>query len=294
MSKAAHLAVQSSPEKCPIILDLHENFPDAILSYKWTHGTIRNLIIKPKAWQKKELEYLQYADKIIVLSNLFKDELFKKYPLLKKNNIVEYTNLIDIEVFNKTENNSKEKKHTLLYFGVVAERRGIFNAILSIKNLIEKGHKLTLLVIGPVDKSDQKQFQQLITSSELKNAITYIPWIPLHDLPKHMKMSEICLAPFIKNKQHDSGVANKIYQYMYGKKPIIASNCTPQKRLIENSKCGLIYSTQEELEKSILDLCYDKEKSTELGVNGYNTLISLLDSNTSLKKLYSEFTSALK
>ena len=35
----------------------------------------------------------------------------------------------------------------------------------------------------------------------------------------------------IKNEQHESGVANKIFQYMWAGKPLIVSNCLPQQRM---------------------------------------------------------------
>ena len=43
----------------------------------------------------------------------------------------------------------------------------------------------------------------------------------MSELLTYLNISEICLSLISKNKQHESGVANKIFQYIYGAKTII-------------------------------------------------------------------------
>ena len=74
------------------------------------------------------------------------------------------------------------------------------------------------LVIGPVDKKDRERFFSKVNSELLAGRIYYIPWIDLSELNSYLDISDICIAPFHKNPQHESGVANKIFDYMLGKK----------------------------------------------------------------------------
>lgn len=275
MSKAAHLGIKSSNRNCPLILDLHENYPIAVQDYNWTKGLLRHLISAPQKWIKKEKEYLKYASKIIVLSNAFKTTLLERYSFLNSDNIIAFPNIIDFQRFKsfKIDNKVKKKKNiTLFYFGAVAERRGIFDAIEALKNVLNKGYHIDLLIIGPIDKADKTKFYSLINEVEVKNHIDYISWIKLSELLSYLNVVDICLAPFIRNPQHESGVANKIYQYMYGGKPIIASDCLPQKELIESTNCGLIYSNQDEFIESIIYLIKHPNQRKEMGVNGYKEL----------------------
>lgn len=53
--------------------------------------------------------------------------------------------------------------------------------------------------------------------------------------------AHICLIPHIKSDHTDTTIPHKIFQYMYADKPIVASDCAPIKRIVEASKCGLIY-----------------------------------------------------
>ena len=275
MSKPAFLGRKLARSNCKIFLDLHENFPHAVQSYNWTKGWIRGFLSKPKKWIQVEYEYLDYADAIIVLSKAYEDQLKAKYPTLKEKEFIVFPNVISFDRFEKFEIDfSKEKKQgtTFLYFGVVAERRGIFDALFALKKALEQIKNINILIIGPIDKSDKKRFNEFLNDPNLKEHIEYVPWIDISELVTYMNISDACLAPFLKNPQHDSGVANKIFQYMFGKKPIIASNCKPQTELIESSNCGLVFHNQNELVEHLLWAASHPSELVKMGNNGYNTL----------------------
>lgn len=281
MSKAAHRGIKLSKHDISMILDLHENFPIAIQSYNWTKGLLRRLLSNPKVWIKKEQEYLSYASSIVVLSEFFKQELLNRYDNLNKNDIISFPNVIDFRQFESYKINpaiKKNEKVTLLYFGAVAERRGIFEAINAFKSGLKEGLNIELLIIGPVDKADNARFFDIINNPEVKESIKYIPWIDISELVTYLHISDICLSPLIKNAQHESGVANKIFQYMFGKKPVIVSDCRPQKELIESYNCGLVYSTEGEFVSCIKHLVNHPKLRKNLGKNGYQLLYKNFDS----------------
>ncbi len=255
MSKVCHKGIKKSAlrGKVKMVLDLHENFPVAVKSYNWTRGTLRRLLAQPEKWEKLEEEYLSYADKIITLSDDFKKVISGKFSFLKKENIYIIPNVPDIHEFNTEDKNmeplpwTNPKAKVFFYFGIIAERRGIFSAIEAFENLIQQGENLNMLLIGPVDKADKSLFNAKTKHHIQSGRLIYIPWIQLAELTNYMKLGDIGLAPFVKNDQHDSGIANKIFQYMYGSLPIIASNCKPQQDLIEKEQIGAIFSNQAEL-----------------------------------------------
>ena len=132
MSKSASEACAQFDQKIPVVLDLHENFPAAFAAYNWTKGVLRAFLTQPKLWQKKEALYLSRASKIIVLSESYKKELLDRYSFLRNENLVAFPNVIDLrkfESFQIDHSHNRSNKITLLYFGVLGERRGIFDAI---------------------------------------------------------------------------------------------------------------------------------------------------------------------
>ena len=294
MSRPSYMGIKISGKKIPLILDLHENYPEVVLTYNWTRGFIRRVISAPEKWKKKENKYLKYPTKIIVVSKYLKKYLCSKYPFLNPVNIIEYLNVIDIEEFSKYKINpdvKKKDKFTLLYFGVVAERRGIFESIAALREVLKKGYDVLLLIIGPVDKLDKKRFYNEIKKDDVKNNIEYIPWIEINELPSYLQISDVCISPLKKNKHHDTILANKIFQYMYGRRPIIASNCIPQKEIIEENNCGLIFSDLNGFVHSIIKLLNDENLRTRLGKNARKALFEKFNSkivNQSLINLYKE------
>lgn len=301
MSRPASRGIRKSGFNIPLVLDLHENYPFAVTTYNWTKGFFRNLIARPGAWQRKEKEYLGYAARIIVLSEDFRDSLLSRYPSLKKVNFTVFPNVPDLSQSSSRQGVawgiSRDSSLTVvLYFGVVAERRGVFDVLEVFEKLARENHPSRFLVIGPVDKADRQRFFETINSENLDNIVYYIPWIDVSELMGYLDISDICIAPFHKNPQHESGVANKIYDYMLGKKPLIVSDCKPQKILVEKYNCGLVYSGKDEMKSAIIKLSADPGMRKEMGENGYEAIIRHFNMNVvkgELTGLYDEIHSGL-
>lgn len=279
MSKAGRTGINKSGKRIMMILDLHENYPYAVTTYNWTKGFLRNLISQPGKWQAKEKLYLSIADRIIVLSDEFRDQLTGRYPEFPAWIFATVPNVPDLSQVGSSRPatlkiNLKKNAPVVFYFGVVAERRGIFDALHVFCKLALEEHPAVFLIIGPVDRKDTSKFFNLINSEPLKRKVYYIPWIDLSELPGYLEVADICIAPFQKNPQHESGIANKIFDYMLGKKPVIVSDCKPQRALVEKYSCGLVFKNTDEMKAAIIMLSENPGLRKEMGQNGYNAIIS--------------------
>lgn len=294
MARAAYKGIINSNKKIPLILDLHENYPSTVRTYNWTKGFLRGHISRPEEWKKKEREYLGYADRLIVLSSDFKDTLLKEYPELTQEVFTVLPNVPDLsqaEYRNKKAvmNPFKQSSPIIFYYGVIAERRGIFDALRVFINLVKEEYPVNFLLIGPVDKKDKVLFSELIRSDIIASRIHHIPWIESGDFPRYLEISDICIAPFHKNPQHESGVANKIFDYMLGGKPIIASDCKPQKNLIEKHSCGIIFESITDFHDAIIRLLNDKRLREEMGENGKKAIMNEYNTESFKENLISLF-----
>lgn len=282
MSKGVKEGVRKSGSNIPMILDLHENYPHAVQSYRWTQGFLRSLLARPKRWLSKEARYLKYADRIIVLSEDFKAELLSRFSFLKPDNLLVFPNVVDTEEFRsydirELEPDELPARPRLLYFGAVAHRRGIFRTLNSCKELLRRGVHFSIVIIGPVDAADKAAFFEQISDPIFQGKLIHLSWIHVSDLPTYMNACDIALAPFDVNPQHESGVANKIFQYMYGRLPIVASACKPQKEIIEKFEMGLIFDSDEGLTEKLQVLIDDIKLAHEMGQRGYNALLNHFD-----------------
>ena len=259
MAKPAHKA--ASKENVKITLDLHENYPAAVKGYRWMYKQSLKLFIRPNKWTKIEERYLNYADNIVVLSESFKNSLQNKYESLKNKKFVIYPNVPNINEFNTYEIHPEIlEKNTddfiLFYFGGISKRRGIYFALEALEELTKTHKNIKLLLIGPIDKAEKDEFLMSFIKPSISDNIIYYKWKDISLLPSYIKISDVCLSPIEKNDQHESGVANKIFQYMLFERPIIVSNCTPQEKIVNEEYCGLvhIHNNANDLANKILEL----------------------------------------
>ena len=262
-SKAVHL-----------VIDLHENYPAAIMGYNWAIRFPARLIVRPWCWTKLEGRYLRMADRIILISDDFRKDILSRFTFLFERNLVVYPNVPDLDelLAYPVEQNiiDKQDRFIVFYFGGIAERRGIFTCFEALKLLLQKYPSITLLLIGPVDKADQFRFDQYMKDPDLAENVIHYAWKDISLLPSYISISDVCLSPLIKNPQHESGIANKVFQYMLFERPVIVSDCRPQQEVIEKEGCGLVFANENanDLAKQIEKLYNNPSLLKEMGARG--------------------------
>jgi glycosyltransferase involved in cell wall biosynthesis len=295
----SRIAYKGGNGQLPIILDLHENFPAAILSYKWSSKFPHRLLSRPLTWKEKEREYLSYASKIIVLSNSFKATLLNRYSALNFDNLFVYPNVPDVKQMLSFQINPdvfpKKDRFVLFYFGGISERRGIFTCFEAIKILANKIPSIHLLLIGPIDGHEQTAFDLYLNNPIIKNRVTHYNWKDISEFPSYTSASDICLSPIFKNEQHESGVANKVFQYMLFGKPLIVSDCAPQIEVVERTACGAIFKSDDayDLADKITFLYKNPEICKEMGERGNLAVIDMYNLEVcgkQLEALYNSYT----
>lgn len=258
----------------PLVADLHENYPAAVQNYKWAQTLSGNAVAAPQQWKKKEGRILALADRIIVLSDFYRDQLCQAYPKLKAENFAVYPNVPNHEEFSgySIGNNPlpHAESHWLFYFGVIAKRRGVYTAIDAVKQLRERGHDVRLLLAGNVNKAEQETFQQYIERPDVSDFVLHKPWIDISEFPTYAQACIAGLSPIFSGHQHDIGVANKVFQYMLMGLPVIASDSAAQAQVVRENQCGLVFKSKDvtEMVECTERLIQDTEWAKELGENG--------------------------
>jgi len=275
----ARAAFWANKGKVKLTVDLHENYPAAVMSYNWAIKYPKRILAQPKKWKKKEKRFLEYTDRIIVLSEDYRDLLVKNYPELKEKEFVIYPNVPDInELYSykiDPEILTDDGSYVLFYFGGIAERRGIYTCFEAVKLLVAKDLNVKLLIIGPVDKADQPLFNKYLEDKDVQSHTVHYPWKDISTLPSYVLKSSACISPIVKNEQHESGVANKVFQYMLFERPVIVSDCKPQVSIIEKYKCGVVFKSGDaaDLAEKVEYLMNHPEESEAMGINGKNAVL---------------------
>lgn len=298
----AHDLYMSQPVKLankkfmlPAVLDLHEDYPSAVESYSWANSVLGKIFVSHKRWLKREKKYLEYFQKLVVLSDDFKQVLLGKYNNLVEDQFIifpNYPNIDEWQNYTVQENIIKKGEDFIIfYFGVIGVRRGIFTLIDSLLELENEYSNIKLLLIGPVDKADQMLFNEKINLPQIKNRIIYYPWKEIDVIPSFLNLADVCVSPLLKNDQHESGIANKVFQYMLFEKPLIVSNCIPQQRVVEEENCGLVFNSNDsaDLSQNIKILYNDEKLRKIMGQYGKKAVLNKYNLKVSSKKLVEKY-----
>lgn len=255
-------------KKLPVVLDLHENRPQIMKFYPHLKKFPQNVLISPKKWQKKEEEFVKKIDNVIVVTEEAKEEVCKRTKI-NPDKVVVVPNTVRKSFFeeqNNFEENSERDTFNLLYIGDTGERRGLATAIKSLPALKKEIDNIQLVIVGSVNAELKKLSEEL----NVEEQVSFEGWQEETTFPKYIKQSDVCLSPLHRNLHHDTTHANKLFQYMSLRKPLLVSDATAQKNIVEKVNAGLVHEAKnvEDFTNKVLRLYKDELLRKELGENG--------------------------
>jgi len=273
----------------PVISDLHENFVHALNHYKYANTFPGNILISKERWKQSEINWTNKADYIITVI----EEAVERYKKLgiAKDKIFIVANYVNLKSFlaspiDKTIINKFKDDFTITYVGGFDIHRGLESTIKSIPIIKNKIKNIKLVLVG--GGSNYKTLQELARKLDVENHISFEGWQPHEKLSSYIKASNLCLIPHLKTVHTDNTIPHKLFQYMIFEKPVIASNCDPIKRILDETKAGIIYDSNNEIDLAdkIIELQKDRELQLEMGNKGKEAVLKKYNwKNTSMKLL---------
>jgi glycosyltransferase involved in cell wall biosynthesis len=271
MVPPALIAKRKLKSQPKVVADLHENYPEALKHYKYTQQFPGKYIISINQWEKKEPEWLNECDQVITVI----DEAIERYKNLGVNEskLIVVPNYVNQAVFNsyeKFETQDREHKNHfgISYIGGFDYHRGIDTLITAVHKSIGNIRNIHLTLIG--DGSNRNELEELVQKLDMESTVSFKGWVSPSQIPKYLNESDICVIPHLKTIHTDNTIPHKLFQYMMFEKPVIGSSCSPIERIINDSKCGLIYESgnSDDLAEKIKVLYENEELRKEFSKNG--------------------------
>ena len=186
--------------------------------------------------------FIKKADKVITVSPHFINSLQQRIP--SENKYVLVPNTIRKAFFEEymVDNSiiEKYKNHfVMLYLGDAHIRRGLQTAIASIPKLKDEIPNIKLIIVGKYTTDSILKSQ--VAALGIEDFVDFEGWQNVNLFQSYIISSAICISPLHRNLQHDVAYANKIFQYMSFGKPLLVSDATAQKELIEKVNSGLVH-----------------------------------------------------
>lgn len=277
--------------RVPVIADMHENFPYLVAEQPYMNTLFARIFLSKGKWFKKEKEWLAKADTIVCVAEEMKHRIESELSNPKTIEVVPNTpatlelkasmaNLPLIATrFSGTFN--------ILYVGGIDPTRGIDILIQASKYAIKAIPGLKIIIVG--GGRMLAEMRQLVSSLQLDNTVLFEGWKPQEEVGSYISVSDVCVIPHRKSPQTDNSSPNKLFQYLYFKKPVISSDCNSVEKLILAENCGLIFkdNTPEELADDIMYLYENPGKRIEMGNNGYEAVINKYNWDSTVAPLIS-------
>ena len=227
----------------------------------WVHTDL----IKNKSLNKiLEKGAYKKINRIICVSNDAKSSMIKLYPNLYKKIEVIYNPIDKEEIIEKSKEYKKifnDKKLNIISIGRLIDAKG-YDILLQAHNLlIKKGLNYKLYILG--EGKERKKLEKYIEKNNLEN---YTQLLGFKENPyPYLKEADI----FVSSSRYE-GYPLVLCEAICLEKPIIATNCTGPKEILENGKYGLIAEVEniEDLAEKMEELILNKELR-----NSYSVLV---------------------
>ena len=267
-----------------IIYDVHEDYPQQIISKYWLPKIIRGLLSFSfnfyEKYAVKKLDYIIAATPHIAKTFNQKNITdIKNYPLIDKKVLIN---------FNSKDH--ERKVCILIYIGGLEKIRGIKEIIKSL-NYINNNVKLKLAG----NFSDRTFEIDIKTMPEWKR-VNFLNQIKFEKINQELNNADIGLALYWPEPNHIEAFPNKIFEYMAAGLPIIASDFPLWKEIIEKNNCGICINplNPKEIAKTIEYLIKHPKEAEKMGENSRKTVLKKYNWENESKKLLKIYEKVLK
>jgi glycosyltransferase involved in cell wall biosynthesis len=191
-------------------------------------------------------------------------------------------NFENLSIKTKTRN---DDSFVIFYGGAINRHRGLQVVLNAMKILTGKNIDVHLWVVG--DGSYRKSLEELSDNLAIRSKIRFFGQKPFNELLNILADSDVAIIPHVRTDNNNASSPNKLYQYMYLDKPIISSDCTSLKRIINETGTGFIYKhdSAEDLASLIEKLNNDKSLLMEMKGNGVRAVTEKYNWNIDRQRL---------
>ena len=273
-----------SEVKNKLILDLHENYPEALKTwFLWKKSTILRLknfiFMNPKSWSKKEKKYCEKYNIIICVVEEMKEKLQTKFQIDPSKMYVVSNHEKKSFQANFDENNNQniidQNIFSITYVGGFGPHRGLDTAIEGMKTIIQKIPNAKLFLVGKGNKDVETKLKSITAEYGVENSVKFLGYRPFKEVSAIMSQSNINIIPHHANAHTDNTIPHKLFQIMMSKSLLLVSSCKPLQRIVEKYDAGLIFeaSNVKDFSIKVIEAYNNKESLTYKTENAYNAVM---------------------
>lgn len=175
-----------------------------------------------------------------------------------------------------------KERFSAIYTGGIQLGRGIQIVMDAIPEVIKKIPNFLFVIIG--DGVAAERLKKITHDRQLQDHVLWIGWIDHKRIFDYIKVCKIGLIPHFVTDHVNTTIPNKLFDYMGCGLPVVASNASPMKRILEETRCGESFRSgdDKDLNRAILKIY---QSNFNYGQNGMEAIKSKYNWDDDSKKL---------
>jgi len=268
--------------KGKVIYDVHEHYPNAIMSKYWIPKPTR--LIVSGIFRLQEFLLVPLLDAVIYTTPIV-GERYKRMRVQS----VRVENLPLLEMFEGIDAvGHKANSNVMIYSGGMARIRGVIELIEAFAIVKGKHPDLSLYLVGGFSpKSFGESIRSLIIKLGIKEEVKLIPPVPYDKVKNYLSRASIGIVTYLPYPNNMSCLPNKLFEYMACGLPIVASDFPLYREVIEDADCGKLVDPRNPMDiaSAIEELLENPEEWETMSQNGCSSFRNKYNWHGEEKKL---------
>ena len=272
-----------------IVYDVHENYPQDILTKEWIPAPLRRLV--SSAFRVFEDTAVRGVDGVVVVNRHLEGRFEGKARVVR---VANYARL-DSHVNSKRDTDRREAgaRPYFVYAGRVSDDRGLHECLRALESLGDEGAEI--LCAGRIGHVANRQLRALLEHGHTEVPFKYLGLLPYEAIPPLFEGALAGLLCFQPTPNNVLGTPNKLFEYMSAGIPVIASDFPFIREVVLEADCGLLVQPDDtrQIASAMAHLLHHPHDAARMGENGLRAARERYNWQVEEKKLLSLYETLL-
>ncbi len=262
-----------------VIYDIHEDLPKQIRHKPYLNTFVKRLL--SATIEKYEKAKSKQLSALITATDSIKERFSRFHPI-----VISVKNY-PIQKELETTAPWAQRKNQVCYIGSLSKTRGIIEILSSATNTRAK-----LLIAGAF--SDEGIEQEALQHPGW-NSVIYKGFVDRAEIRKILQESKIGLVTLHPTPGYMEALPVKMFEYMLGGIPVIASDIPLWRKIVEETSCGIVVDpyNPNDIANAIEKILNDDDQAEQMGKNGQKAIAETYNWENEKIKLFELYESLL-